>query len=80
MSDEVVFVRASCLMRKPEPAKATTVDVSTLPVCSKERGGCGHYVDKASTPVCYDEAGRQVTCTCVCDLYLPKPGCTTCGE
>jgi hypothetical protein len=57
------------------------VDVSDLPVCPKEDGGCGHHVQRQSAVACYSDQGEQVGCYCVRDRYLPKNAvCRSCNE
>jgi hypothetical protein len=56
------------------------IDVSSLPMCPKENGGCGHHVQRQSAVACYNDQGVQQPCTCVCELYLPKGGCQTCDD
>ena len=92
MSEDPEFKRASDLTNLDRVEKARgnrtwvnpvnqRIDVSDLPVCPKENGGCNHHVRRHSPIACYNDQGEQVGCDCVCDLYLPKNGgCRGCGD
>jgi len=85
MTEEPDFRPASELMRKEAGwihPNDKRVDVSSLPVCPKPPG-CGHHVKAmpGNGSQCYDGDGYHVSCTCRCDLYLPKKtGCPSCGD
>ena len=86
------FLRASELTNLDRVEKASgsrgwvnpvmkRIDVSSLPVCPKKEGGCGHHVRRHSPIACYDDRGVQVGCDCICYLYLSKNvGCRSCNE